>query len=136
MKQQRDDEVYGALQEVLQFYNIEVDSSPEEESGQRKDYGELISKTQDKLDDLTLKAEEIYQRTGMTRQQLEAYASNPNNFSKEQWEMLEKVRFACEKYKQEAIRRIDDGNFEEMVAKQKEKKQLGRFAKKKHWIPS
>jgi len=134
-----EDEIRSALEDVLRLYDIELDELPaesEEAKDQRKgDYSEIVGKTQAKLDDLTEKAEEIYRRTGMTREQLETYAANPNNFSREQWEALQKVKEACERYKQEAIGRIGDQQFEQKIETQQRKKQPQRFAKKKHWIP-
>ena len=57
----------------------------------------------------------------MTREQLEAYAANPNNFSKEQWEALQKVKEACDKYKREARARIGEEQFDQKVEKQRKK---------------
>lgn len=132
-----DEEIRQALEEVLALYDINLETQEDErkkEVDALEDYSEIISKTQQRLDELNEKAEEIYTRTGMDREQLEAYASNPNNFSKEQWEALQKVKEACEKYKRQAHARIGEKVFEEKVSK-KRKPQAQRFAKKKHWIP-
>jgi len=133
-----DEEVRQALEEVLGMYDIKLEMEPTSEEDAKEerfgDYSEIINKTQERLDDLNEKAEAIYKRTGMTREQLEAYAANPNNFSKEQWEALQKVKEACEKYKREARSRIGEEQFDQKVEKQR-KKQPHRFAKKKHWIP-
>lgn len=138
MAKSSEEEIREALEDVLKLYDIKLEESPEDSEAQKTkkgDYSDIIGKTQEKLDDLTEKAEEIYRRTGMTREQLEAYAANPNNFSKEQWEALQKVKEACEKYKNEARGRINDPQFEQKVENQQRKKQPHRFAKKKHWIP-
>jgi len=133
-----EEEIREALKDVLALYDIELEEETESEEEAKEqrygDYSEIISKTQERLDDLNEKAEMIFKRTGMTREELEAYASNPNNFTKEQWEALQKVKEACDKYKREARARIGEEAFEEKVEKNK-KKQPGRFAKKKHWIP-
>lgn len=133
-----EEEVREALEEVLAMYDIKLDLAPPSEENEKErrygDYSEVISKTQERLDDLTEQAEAIYKRTGMNREQLEAYASNPNNFSKEQWEALQKVKEACEKYKREARIKIGEEQIEEKVEKER-KKEPQRFAKKKHWIP-
>ncbi len=133
-----EEEVQKALEEVLGLYDIKLEAAPDDEQTSKEerygDYSEIINKTQERLDDLNEKAEDIYKRTGMTQEQLEAYAANPNNFSKEQWEALQKVKEACEKYKREAQSRIGEELFEEKV-ETKRKKQPQRFAKKKHWIP-
>jgi hypothetical protein len=138
MARRSEDEIREALSDVLTLYDIKIDMNQkesEEEKTHIGDYSDIISQTQEKLDDLNEKAEEIFKRTGMNREQLEAYAANPNNFSKEQWEALQKVKEACEKYKREARSRIGDPQFEERVEKQERKKERHRFAKKKHWIP-
>lgn len=130
-----EEEVREALEEVLAMYDIKLELGPDEEREAEEygDYAEIISKTQERLDELNEQAEEIYQRTGMNQEQLEAYAANPNNFSKEQWEALQKVREACEKYKRNAQTYIGEEQFTSSVQKRK-KKQPKRFAKKKHWI--
>lgn len=138
MPSKSEEEIRHALEGVLKLYDIKLDSADDTEQQKierRGDYSEIISKTQQRLDDLNEKAEQIFEQTGMTREQLEAYASNPNNFSKEQWEALQKVKEACEKYKRDARSRLEDQEFEEKVEQQKRKKQPHRFAKKKHWIP-
>jgi BMFP domain-containing protein YqiC len=133
MASKSEQDIRVALEEVLRLYDIKLDL-PTEEGWE--DYSEMIDKTQDKLDDLNAKAEEIFKRTGMNRDQLETYAANPNNFTKEQWEGLQKVKEACERYKQEARSRINDTQFEQKIEKQKQKKKPRLFAKKKQWIPS
>ncbi len=135
MASQGEEEIRKALEGVLKLYDIKLDAPTEREDGSN-DYSEIMGKTQAKIDDLTEKAEEIYRRTGMTREQLEAYAANPNNFTKEQWEAIQKVKEACDKYKQEARNQIIDEQFEQKAQSGAKGKQTARFAKKKHWIPS
>ncbi|MEZ5315238.1 MAG: hypothetical protein R3E91_03385 [Chlamydiales bacterium] len=133
-----EEEVREALEEVLAMYGIHLDIQPpsDEEAREERlgDYSEIISKTQQRLDDLNEKAEEIYKRTGMNREQLESYAANPHNFTPEEWQALQKVKAACQKYKRAAQSIIGDEQFKENLVK-KRKKQPNRFAKKKHWIP-
>jgi hypothetical protein len=133
-----EEEIRKALEDVLAMYDIKLEEQPVSEEDAKEarfgDYSEIISKTQQRLDELNEKAEEIYKRTGMTREQLESYASNPNNFTKEQWDALQKVKAACDKYKREARARIGEEQFEKKGEKPR-KKEPGRFAKKKHWIP-
>lgn len=132
-------EMQQALKKILDLYDIKLDTPAEDkkkpEEEEKTDYSEIISKTQDRLDELNQKAEEIFQRTGMSREQLESYASNPNNFSKEQWEALLQVKEACEKYKREARTVIAEQPGQTGEGKKPRKKAEGRFAKKKTWIP-
>jgi hypothetical protein len=133
-----EDEIRAALEEALRLYDVDIDDIPElagVRNSEEDDYSDLIGKSQARIDDLTLKAEEIFRRTGMSREELEAYAANPNNFTKEQWEAIQKVKDACQRYKQEARKQIKDPEYETKVEAQKRKKQPHRFAKKKNWIP-
>lgn len=144
MSKKSEEEIQEALREVLSIYGVDLEEemskmtekpSKEERLHEAGDYGELISKTQRQLDDLNEKAEEIVKKTGMTKEQLEAYSSNPNNFTREQWDALQKVRDACEKHKREARARLGGEEFDKRIEKGAKQKQTGRFAKKKHWIP-
>lgn len=129
-----DEELSSAIEDVLAMYDIKLDKQKEEFNHVAEDYSEVISKTQKRLDDLNERAEEIFKRTGMTREQLEKYATNPKNFTKEQWESLQKVKEACEEYKKAAFERVGCDESGEKVKKEK-KKEPHRFAKKKNWIP-
>ncbi len=130
--------IMNALEEVLTLYDIKLDDvapSAEEEKAERYgDYSEIISKSQDKLDDLNQKSEEILAQTGMTREELESYGANPDNFTPEQWEGLQKVKEECEKFKKNARGIVGEKQLEKTVKKQR-KKQTHKFAKKKDWIP-
>lgn len=133
-----EEDIRKALNEILVTYGVDIKAEEQTEEEKRvadEDYSDIIGKTQHKMDELNQKAEEIYKKTGMTREQLDNYASNPNNFSKEQWEALQKVKSSCEKYKQEAREQIGVERLEQKTEGKVRKKQLGRFAKKKHWIP-
>ncbi|MCP5470326.1 MAG: hypothetical protein H7A36_07485 [Chlamydiales bacterium] len=131
-------ELVTALKQIMKMYDIELDEEimQVDESGQEMaDYSEVISKTQRKIDELTQKAEQIYKKTGMSREELLNYAANPNNFSKEQWESIQQVRNTCEQLKQQTASMLEKPQKE--LQKQKTKKgkmQTKRFAKKKNWL--
>ncbi len=126
----------NAFVEVLKKFNLpleldQVESAPEKaEEG----FSDLISVTQEKLDELHERGEELLRKTGMSREQLEAYAANPNNFSKEQWEALKKLKEATDSFKREVRVAVGEEQFGKSVER-KQKKQQHRFGKKKHWIP-
>jgi ABC-type transporter Mla subunit MlaD len=121
-----------ALEEVLKQFNIQLEPvRGSDDLSKQNDYSEIISKTQEKLDELNEKAEDVLKRTGMTREQLDAYANNPNNFTKEQWEALQGLRENVEQFK----RQTQGIEKTESELPRKEKKQKHRFGKKKNWIP-
>lgn len=53
------------------------------------------------VDELKAKADEIQKKTGMSREQLEEYTSNPNNFSKEEWETICRIRDSIDNFKKQ-----------------------------------
>lgn len=127
-----------AFEEVLKQFNITLDpieSADEEKKAERYgDYAEIISKTQQKIDELNERGEEILKTSGMTREQLEVFASNPGNFNQEQWEALQKLKIATEEFKRQALE-IGEEEKDVKTIERKQKKQQHRFGKKKHWIP-
>ena len=68
MASKSEEQIRLALEEVLKLYDIKLENPPKE--NEPNDYSEIIGKTQARLDDLNEKAEEIFKRTGMTREQL------------------------------------------------------------------
>ncbi|MFZ0564851.1 MAG: hypothetical protein WAM28_01495 [Chlamydiales bacterium] len=133
MVSKRGKDLREALQGVLDLYDIKVDHI-EDENG-NIDHDELIEKTQDRIDELNEKSEEIFKRIGMDKEQLEVYVSDPSNFTKEQWEALEKVKEACENYKKEAKALLEETQFEKKTPPERRKKIPRREGKRKYWIP-
>ncbi|MCH9610236.1 MAG: hypothetical protein S4CHLAM81_00590 [Chlamydiales bacterium] len=130
-------ELVGALKQVMQMYDIKLDDEilKEAEGEEVIDYSEVISKTQDKIDELTMKAEEIYKKTGMSREELLEYASNPNNFTRSEWESLEQVREACDQMKNQTSHMLERPQKElERQKPASSKKQKRKFASKKNWL--
>lgn len=126
-----------AVKELLIQFDVTVEEMgplEEEAKKQAEEYTPLIQSTQSTIDELNEKAEEFLQKSGMTREELEAYAHNPNNFTKEQWEALQKVREITDYYRRQIRVKLGD-EVVKTAEKRTEKKQAHRFAKKKHWIP-
>ena len=138
MVNESEKELVSALKQIMNMYDIDLDGeilSKDEEGDEIVDYSEVISKTQEKIDQLTQKAEEIYKRTGMSREELLQYAGNPNNFTKTEWESLEQVRDACDSMKQQTTHLLEKPQKEMLRHKPiKGKKQMKRFTKKKNWL--
>lgn len=132
-----EDGLRKSMEDLLRLYNIEIEPGtldPDEVSGE-VDYAEVIAKTQDKINDLNQEAEKIYESTGMTKEELDAYSQNPNNFSKEQWEILENVRNECNEFKQKAFAMIPQvGGNEDEKAPATPKKKKKKPGSKKGWI--
>jgi hypothetical protein len=135
MAQESKGELDEALKDFLTLFGVEI--KPEEwEAAKTEDQGvkEVMWKTQEKLDELNEQAEDILTKTGMTREKMEAYASNRSNFTDEQWEALQRVKAAGENIKKKSSNFLGEENLKKKVEKAK-KDQHHRFGKKKNWIP-
>nr|WP_213358200.1 hypothetical protein [Chlamydiifrater phoenicopteri] len=137
-------QILDSIRQILQIYKIDIDTSFENalSSGNEADYQYLIEKTQEKIEELDKKSKEILKQTGMTEQEMEVFARNPDNFSPEEWLALEKVRASCEAYKRETEAIIDDiskgigFNAPSSKTPQKPTSKSGeKKNKKKNWIP-
>lgn len=88
------------VQEVLGAYGVQLDPHAPELTKPPVNYGEVLQATQGKINELNQQADALVAAMGMTREQLEEYAKNPNNFSKEQWDSLQKVKQECDNFKE------------------------------------
>lgn len=144
-RENKTEEIKKKLTDALAVFGVDVSQeeataevAKEEPEKELADYALLSDKTQKKIQDLNHRSEELLKKTGMSREALESYVSNPNNFTTEQWTALEKIR--------EASIEIRKATYEELVRKKElhrlnEKKQPGKerrvrqpFGKKKNWI--
>lgn len=112
-----------AFVDVLKKFDIHLEEGDEENA----DYGEVMEKTQDKLDELRDKMDVLMEEKGLTREQLEKFASDPSHFSKEQWEALERLKKETEDFKQHVAEKL-----KQYTPKTKKK---GKVPRKKDWIP-
>lgn len=61
-------------------------------AGPKTDMKEVIESFKKKHDEIQLKLEEIYAKVGLSSHTLKSYLDNPSNFTKEQWDFLQKER--------------------------------------------
>jgi hypothetical protein len=130
------DNISNSLKEFLDLFEIKIEIPENRERSAAEvhgNYTEIVNQTQAKLDEYNQKGEEILKNTGMTREQLEAYASDPNNFTPEQWEGLKKLKAATEEIRKRTYRIAGGENLKKTIDKER-KKQHHRFGKKKNWI--
>lgn len=132
-------QILDSIKHILSMYKIDIDPSFNDAlSTEDVDYDYLLQKTQEKIKELDLKAEEILSKTGMSKEQMDAFTNNPNNFSPEEWQALEKVRSSCDEYKKETEALLDQVLSEKQdnpKPQNKNQKPLTKKNKKKNWIP-
>lgn len=77
----------------------------------------------------------------MTREQMEVFANNPDNFSPEEWRALENIRSSCNEYKKETEELIKEvtndigHSSHKSPTPKKTKSSSQKKSKKKNWIP-
>ncbi|MBS0622093.1 MAG: hypothetical protein JSR80_03950 [Verrucomicrobia bacterium] len=87
------------FQEVLKLLRNAPQTPP---AGEHVNIDEVIERLEGALEKLNQQMEDVYQRTGMSKEQLEEYASNPKNFSEEEWSMLGQIKGELGKYRERA----------------------------------
>ncbi|MBF5050618.1 hypothetical protein CLAVI_000231 [Candidatus Clavichlamydia salmonicola] len=142
MSDKNQKEIISALKHILSLYNIDVGDALEKDPESTDfglDYAAIIEKTQEKINILQKQSNDILKKTGMSPEEIERYTTNPDNFSKEQWEALTNVKEACNKYKKETETLLN--NIEKNLPKKEilEKFDLvddgsQQINKKKKWI--
>ena len=141
MKNNSAQKIIDSIKQILSIYKIDFDPSfgAVLTDDNDLDYQMLIEKTQEKIQELDKRSQEILQQTGMTREQMEVFANNPDNFSPEEWRALETIRSSCNEYKKETEELIkevtqDISHTSGKSPTPKAKSSSPKKSKKKNWI--
>lgn len=137
MNEGPEEKIKKSLKGFLEAFDIKLDLPEERERSETEiygDYPEIVNKTQSKLDKLNQRSEELLEKAGMTREEMEVYISNPDNFTPEQWEALKNLKQAAEDLRKRTYKIAGQETVKKTIEKER-KKQHQRFGKKKHWIP-
>lgn len=133
--------IIDSIKQILTIYKIDFDPSfgSALTLDSQENYEYLLQKTQEKIQELDKRAQDILNQTGMTREQMEVFANNPDNFSPEEWLALENIRASCNEYKKETEALIKEVTQDLKPEAPKETKKAKttpkKKNKKKNWIP-
>ncbi len=134
----KEDELKKNLVDALKVFGINISDDLKEKKETRAkellDYEEMSLSARKKMDELNERGEEMLQKIGMTREALEIYGNNPNNFTEEQWKALTEIKEVSERYRALTSEWMTHSIDKEFLEKE-QRKPRGKFAKRKHWIP-
>ena len=132
-KQTPEGDMTQAFEEVLELLQ---QAQPVDPSLEGLDIDQVVERLEESLEQLNSQMEEVYKTTGMSKEELEQYATNPENFSKEEWQMLEQIRGQLSKFREEA-EDVMAGVPEQLEgAGEGEEPKKGRRRRRKHWLQS
>jgi uncharacterized coiled-coil DUF342 family protein len=120
------------LEESLQKISIEHGKEGHYTAAQLDDMAKELRR---QVDELKAKSEEIQKRTGMTRDQLEEYTSNPDNFSKEEWETISRIRDSIDNFKRQIWSTARGPEARSTTTPASAALKEGK-SRRDHWIPS
>jgi sugar-specific transcriptional regulator TrmB len=136
-----------AMKDVLNKFGIKLNQDIIQRKGGEEisDYSEVIAKTQERIDTLNKEAEDLFNETGMTQNEILEFGDNPKNFTDDEWQAISKVKEACDQYKKEisdsmAVIQDTDLSLGEPISTRKAKKTLdksrNKAPRKKDWLSS
>jgi hypothetical protein len=105
-----------------------------------KDTAEVLEALQDNIEMLKEKEQVFKGHTNADTSQVQSYVSNPSNFSKAQWEAIQKTKEDFHKYERNVDIALESGEIRQVAIderkenKKKRKKKSKRFKKRKNWI--
>jgi multidrug resistance efflux pump len=85
---ERESHMKEVFNEVMTVLHESAETPPAEDI----DYDKALEELEHSLAELKKQADEVYSSVGLTREEVEEYTHNPDNFSKEEWAMFEEVR--------------------------------------------
>ena len=93
------EELVVLIEETLSLYGITLTEDEKIEAAKVGDFSGIIAKTQEHIDSLKGKAQADLEQSNMSPEEFADFANNPKNFSRDEWEMLERVRNTTEQIK-------------------------------------
>jgi uncharacterized coiled-coil DUF342 family protein len=119
-------QILKSLEDILQRVSV---TPANEGKYTAEQLDEMAKDLRSQVEQLKAKADEIQKRTGMSRDQLDEYTNNPDNFSKEEWEAIARIRESIDRFKRQVwagARTVGEGR----PAAAKEGK-----GRREHWRP-
>lgn len=137
MLNKNEQQIIDSIKQILNLYKIDINTVLSNTNFEEElNFPLLIEKTQEKIEELNKKTQDILNKTGMNEKEMELYASNPDNFSNEEWTALQQIKIACDNYQKETLDLLKN------IEKNPEKltsipplKPHNKKNKKKNWIP-
>jgi hypothetical protein len=125
---ERESHMKEVFDEVMTVLHESAETPPAEDI----DYDKALQELEHSLAELKEQTDEVYSTVGLTREEVDEYTHNPDNFSKEEWKMLEEVRGELgiiQSNAEEALKLTP----EDRAASQKKARRKGRLKK---WLKS
>lgn len=138
MLNKNEQQIIDSIKQILNLYKIDINTvlSNTNSSEEEINFSLLIEKTQERIEELNKKTQDILSKTGLSEKEMELYASNPDNFSNEEWTALQQIKKSCDNYQKETedlLKSIDKTS--KKTSSLPPLKPHKKKNKKKNWIP-
>ncbi len=138
MLNKNEQQIIDSIKQILNLYKIDINTVLSNTNFQEEEvnFPLLIEKTQERIEELNKKTQDILSKTGMNEKEMEQYASNPDNFSNEEWSALQQIKIACDNYQKETqdlLKKIEKSSGK--TSSIPPLKPHNKKNKKKNWIP-
>lgn len=87
------------IEELLLLHDLRLEEWEKVKMQKDHDFSAVLEKTQKRITELTIKANQYAKSTGMSEEQLEEYLANKSNFSPKEWQMIETTKKKCDEIK-------------------------------------
>lgn len=127
------DELLQVIEEVKKSINLPEEGEPVDFT--IEDMEELLNRTQGFIDRLNEKANSIAGKLGMSREELNKYVENPQNFKQEDWKAIEQMQTQVDRFQKTLMQSLFNQKNELIVKKEREKQRKPKSGTKRDWMP-
>jgi len=106
--------VGNLIQETLQFFNVLKEKLESKDEAERAEALELAGALKTRLEQ---QAASLCESIGVDPNELDTYINDPENFSPEAWEVIEKAKVGLQSYKETAPASKDENKIKSDVKK-------------------
>lgn len=138
MTQESKDNIFDTARKKAMDKGKETPSPPPapiKTTGETETVEEMLSKIAAMRDDLRKKMDILVEKSGVSRQEIVNYCSNPNNFSTQKWEQMERKRRDFEAKVWAALGKSVEGAKEQQASKDTKARKGKTLGARGNWIP-
>jgi vacuolar-type H+-ATPase subunit H len=129
----------GIYESTLRIFEVPYDEKtkkplPRDKPLSSEEHDRIVERVQNRISTLRKKTKQIQTELNMSHDDLMNFIENPNNFTPEQWEILQEMRSRLNEYRGQVVNALEGGSNDVPPSNNKQKMGYKKRAKRGKWL--
>lgn len=131
------EEITNIIEEIRETLNFPLEEvkSGKNQNLAMEDMEVLLNRTQEIIDKLNQKANEISAKMGLSREELSRLIEEPANFNSEEWQAMQTMRKQVDEFHKSLMQAIFQQKNENLIQTSRDEQKKQALKGRKNWIP-